>query len=351
MPRRLSDAATRSQVYLERLKAGFVRDYGRAQIELRKNVVGVLAMLEEDNLSQLSRAKLRTVLAELQAAQVSTTGAAMSSLLQSLEPLAGYIAGSEALTLASVVKTRFAAPTANLAYERALLEPVHATGQLLESFTKDWTIDEAARVANVVRKGWAEGQTVSQAVRSLRGTAGRRYKDGQLAMTERKAAAVINTATQHVSSAARMAVYEENDDLVTGYKFVATLDGQTTPICRSLDGRVFQPGKGPLPPMHVNCRSTTVPELSDEFDFLDAGAKRASYQGPVDASQTYYEWLRTQSEDFQNDALGPRRGQLMRDGGLSSAEFARLNLGRDFEPLTLAEMREMNPEAFKRAGL
>lgn len=351
--RSIIDAATRAQVYLERLKAGSVRDYDKAQAELRQAVMVVMAGIEADNLSDLSERELRSILRDLQDAQTGVTQAAMDNLNAGFAELADYVAASEAIGLTRAVGglARFAAPTGKLAYERALAEPLQATGQLLESFTKDWTGPEAARVADLVRKGWAQGRTTREVTTDIVGTRKNRYQDGALATTRRKAHAVVNTATQHVANAARMATYEENDDLITGYKFVATLDNKTTPICRSLDGRIFEPGKGPVPPLHVNCRSTTVPVLDDEYAFLGKGATRSAQKGPVDADLTYYDWLKTQPAKFQNDAIGPVRGKLLRDGGLTADQFARLNLGRDFEPLTLDQMREIEPEAFRKAGL
>jgi len=68
---------------------------------------------------------------------------------------------------------------------------------------------------------------------------------------------------------------------------------------------------------------------------------------------SYYDWLKTQSDtpEFIVDALGKSRAALFLKGGLSSSEFARLNLGRNFEPLTLAEMRDKDPLAFMKAGI
>lgn len=351
MSKKLFDIAARSQVYLERIKAGFVRDYGATQAELRDTIASILSKVEDGRLSNLTRQELRRLLAELQQAQVALTGQAMQNLLTELEPLAGFIVGSDALALSALTGTKFAAPTAKIAYQHALAEPLHATGQLLESFIQDWTATDAARVANLVRKGWAEGLTVSQVVQGIRGTARNKYQDGALNITARKARAVVQTATQHVASAARMAFYEANSDLIVGYRYIATLDNLTSQLCRSLDNQVFEPGKGPLPPMHVNCRSTTIPELGPQFDFLKQGETRASMNGQVAADQGYYTWLRTQPATFQNDAVGPVRGKLLRDGGLTAEEFRKLNLGRDFHPLTLKEMKGIDPEAFKRAGL
>jgi hypothetical protein len=94
-----------------------------------------------------------------------------------------------------------------------------------------------------------------------------------------------------------------------------------------------------------------VPVLKEQYRYLSEGEERSAENGPVDANLTYYEWLKTQPAAFQDEALGKTRGQLMRDGGLSAERFGRLNLGRDFRPMTLDEMRKKEPAAFKRAGL
>lgn len=121
--------------------------------------------------------------------------------------------------------------------------------------------------------------------------------------------------------------------------------------CRSLDGQVFKFGKGPLPPLHIRCRSTVVEELSDEYSWLSEGATRSSAQGYQDAQLSYYDWLKTQTADYQDEVLGPTRGKLLRDGGLSSEKFSALQLDRNFMPITLDEMKKRNPLAFKRAGI
>ena len=71
----------------------------------------------------------------------------------------------------------------------------------------------------------------------------------------------------------------------------------------------------------------------------------------VPADMTYFEWLKTQPADFQDAAIGPKRGELLRNGGISAERFSELNLNRNFEPRTLKEMRKLEPLAFKRAGI
>lgn len=55
---------------------------------------------------------------------------------------------------------------------------------------------------------------------------------------------------------------------VEEYEYLATLDMRTSEICRSLDGTVHKVNQAKVgvnfPPMHPNCRSTTVPKFSDQ---------------------------------------------------------------------------------------
>ena len=71
----------------------------------------------------------------------------------------------------------------------------------------------------------------------------------------------------------------------------------------------------------------------------------------VSAGLSYYEWLKTQPASFQDAALGPVRAQLFRNGGLTSERFAALQLDKNFRPLSLDQLRELEPEMFRKAGI
>jgi SPP1 gp7 family putative phage head morphogenesis protein len=222
---------------------------------------------------------------------------------------------------------------------------------MLEPFLEGWSANEVKAVGEVVAKGYINGLTTQQIKQSIRGTKAASYTDGIISRLGRNTDAVVKTSIQHVANTARQETWARNSDVVTGYRIIATLDSNTTAICRSLDRKEFKLGQGPMPPFHIRCRSTTVAVMAEEFQFLEEGATRSAVGGPVDAKQTYYDWLGGQSKEFQDDAIGPARAALFRDGGLSSEEFARLNLGRNFQPMTLDQMRKKEPAAFKKAGL
>ena len=93
-----------------------------------------------------------------------------------------------------------------------------------------------------------------------------------------------------------------------------------------------------------NCRSTISPVVSSEFDFLDAGAKRAARGADggmqIDANTTYYDFLKQQPAWFQDQALGPVRGAIFRNAGMSAEEFRVASVDGFGKPLTLKEMAE-----------
>ncbi len=73
--------------------------------------------------------------------------------------------------------------------------------------------------------------------------------------------------------------------------------------------------------------------------------------GQVAADLSYYDWLKLQPSAFQDQALGPTRAKLFRDGGLTLERFSELQLDRNFKPLTLEQMKKLEPLAFERAGI
>lgn len=106
------------------------------------------------------------------------------------------------------------------------------------------------------------------------------------------AEATIRTEGSNVAAQADMHVYKQAD--VETYEFMATLDDRTSEICQSLDGMHFnvkdaQAGVN-LPPMHVSCRSTTLPDVDMEGYDETRLAKDEDGQYIVVPKQTYSQW-------------------------------------------------------------
>ena len=353
----LSDIITRHQVFLEGLKTQFAGEFSAVLPKLEAGIEEVLNTLKTQSMSSLTKRELNQLLRDLRGAQVDMVVKNETAFHKKMKEFAGYESGFEARALTSTIgealkRLSLVVPSAEQAYTKALESPLSATGTLLDPFVSSWGEKHIEGVNNAVRLAWGEGRTVGQLMQQIRGTKALNYKDGLVQASRRQAEAVARTAVQHVSAASRDATWERNKDVVVGYIWVSTLDSSTTAVCRSLDQRKFKLGEGPKPPIHINCRSTTIADLGPEFEFLDKGATRSSQNGYVSAYKNpYYAWLKNQPPTFQDAVIGPTRAKLLRDGGLTAKRFAELNLNRSFQPLTLEQMQKLEPEAFRKAGI
>ena len=106
------------------------------------------------------------------------------------------------------------------------------------------------------------------------------------------------TESAHITESATMETYKQHG--IEEIEFVATLDEHTCPICGELDGKHY-PRKeavtgGNYPPVHPNCRCTTVAYFEqDDIDkmFDDYRIARENGSGEwyeVPADMTYQQW-------------------------------------------------------------
>lgn len=345
----LHDVTVRFQVYLERLKAGEVR---RMDGAIRQMDVAIRRAVLELGDSP-SRTKLESMLRTMRVDLLKITDRNADNYLKTLKQFTDYSLKFHTRTIELVLPASapaLAATSSAAAWTGVLYSPIQATGTLLEDFVGTWGNRAISRVEGAVRTGFAQGKTAADIVRLVRGTKANNFRDGILGgVTKREANAMVRTALQHVNNSAQQMIYEDNNDIIEGYIWISTLDSRTSTTCKSLDGKMFKMGKGPVPPIHINCRSSTIPKVRG-VDLLSE-TTRASKDGQVPADQTYYEWLKGQGAQFQDDALGTTRAKLFRNGGLSAEEFSKLSLDKNFQPLTLEEMKKKNPAAFDRAGV
>ena len=167
----------------------------------------------------------------------------------------------------------------------------------------------------IIQNGMLTGENLRDMVKRLRGelrladAAGISQtiaKGGELTtLTDSQIRALIRTSVTQMTNTVNQQMYIANQDVIDSYRYRAVLDLQTTPICQSLDGKVFKFGKGPQPPQHFGCRSTIVfiTKTEAEGDFQER-EKRAALGGLVPANMTYPEWIAKQSEAFQDKAFG-----------------------------------------------
>lgn len=212
--------------------------------------------------------------------------------------------------------------------------------ELLDAFNDE----ERKKIINAIRLAHHEGLSNAKLIQMIRGSRARNYQDGILATTTRHAKTIAHTGTAIVANQAKQAVIADNADIIKGIKILATLDLRTSGICRHLDGEIMPIDKAVYPPYHYNCRSS----FEIVYDGYTAPKQRASEHGVVE-NQSYYEWLKNQPAQYQDEVLGKTRAKLFRDGGMTVERFRALQLDKHFTPLTLEQMRALEPKAFEKA--
>jgi len=194
-------------------------------------------------------------------------------------------------------------------------------GEVVNKAFRGLAESQAQRFNAVVRTGILTGEPTPQIARRLIG----RLDFGELAKTARQQAlaggeltkmanhqvlTLVRTSVNQVNNAASQQVYKANEDVTQKYKYLATLDSRTSAICRSLDGKIFEYGKGPEPPVHFNCRSTTIAVidykalgLQPPEEVLETRGTRRSEGGGASAETNYGQWLMGKSREYQKDVF------------------------------------------------
>jgi SPP1 gp7 family putative phage head morphogenesis protein len=235
-------------------------------------------------------------------------------------------------------------------------------GEVVAKAFRGIAVDQAERFSQVVRQGLLTGETTQDIAKRLIGS----LQFGEEAKTVRQLVAaggqatavadnqvltLIRTSVNQVANSASQQVYEFNQDITKKYRYVATLDSRTSAICAALDGKEFEYGKGPEPPQHFNCRSTTVPVIDYEgLGFTPPPpATRASKDGQVPADITYGRWLKDKMPgdtnadviQRQQDALGSKAPYFRRLADKYGPDAAIAKLVRDDgSEVTLEQLRK-----------
>lgn len=331
------DRAIRHAVFLVRLRNGEANSIAklyntiipdiRSEIEQRVSSINFPGVHRPSKQRILRLKQLETVLKE-QIASIEF----LKVLRENLQKVALTEAESQIRILESVTPKdlgiSFSHPSTALLRSMVTSRPFD--GQVL----REWTKANAFRSVNLLMREINTGLTRGESIPDISGRVQR-----QLLTSKSNAQAITRTAVNHVSTQARELTYEHNDDVVKGVKFVATLDNRTTLTCASLDGKVFNVGEGPRPPMHFNCRSTTVPVLKS-WEELGISAKeltsstRASMNGEVPETQTYPQWLKRQPQSVQREVLGTSRFEKFKETG-NIEPF----VDNQFRPISIEELR------------
>lgn len=336
------DAASRHAIFIQRYANGLDNSQKKAMAKLFDKAQKVLDSYSLTNIGVADEARLYLELQELMG----------SSLKEQSDNIIGQLirfAKSEAefnLELfGSVVDADLQVPSVyEIEYSVIMRNFGFNSGLTIGSAFEQFGIKKARQAVQVIRDGILEGKTHSQLKQSFQSLFG---------LFAKQAGTIVRTGVNHVSTTVRMQTLEANKKIFDGYEWVSTLDSRTSLICASRDGVIypFKP-ESPRPPAHFGCRSTLIPKVKSRYNLLrDVDGDRPSVgpDGPkqVSAKTTYSGWLRKQSAAFQDEVLGPTRGKLFRQGGLSLTHF----VDERGEAYSLERLQSLRPLEFEKANL
>ena len=200
-------------------------------------------------------------------------------------------------------------------------------GEVISKAFRGIAVDQGERFSQVVRQGLLTGEPTPAIAKRLIGSLqfGEEAKTvkqmvaagGQAtAVADNQVMALVRTSINQVANTASQQVYEANQDITQKYRYVATLDSRTSSICAALDGKEFPYGRGPMPPQHFNCRSTTVPVIDYEALGLipPSEGKRAAAGGMVPSNTNYGQWLADRQKGESDAELRARQENVLGKG-------------------------------------
>ena len=344
--------AARLRAILAQLKESLEGWAGASTLSVIEDLQGLAVLQEEFVEEQLRKAlpiELRDQIKSVQispqfARSVATVDPTAINVVTLSDDLQAAVAGApQTFTLTATQGTAITLPN----------------GKVLEKSFRGLAASQADLFAKTVRNGLLSGESTSKIASRLKGSL--QFGDfgplsvrqlaqagGELtSVANRQVIALVRTSVNQVANETSQQVYKANQDITKRYRYVSTLDSKTSPICRALDGQEFKYGKGPKPPQHFNCRSTTVPVV----DYKGLGvsppppAKRAAQGGMVPEDQSYGEWLSKQSKERRADILGPEKvryfDRLSKKYGPTDA--IRRFVREDGSELTLEQLKRRYP--------
>lgn len=339
----VADALTQRQIFVERAKTALHSEHDAVTSAVIAALIVGLGRVSQPRIGQFSRSELNALVRRVLKAYDAESLGYITRLTDWLE----LYANQEASYITGVTNQAIDAEDkeAPVAWPFVVGGIIGATGLGVTQTLAGLRDTQRTAIKKLIQRAYAQNWSITQITTAFRGTAARKFKDGLLSKLRKAATATVDTVVQFGMSAARFKAMQNFLDFTLGYTWVSILDTRTSSTCRSLSGKVFKYGAGPIPPVHYRCRSHIMP-IFRATTKMNAIANKSVVLG-----ESYYVWLKRQPFAVQQDVLGPTWSKLFKDGGLSTDEFAAKIVNRRYEPLILDELRKKSPDVFARAGV
>lgn len=332
---KLSDYLITKQVYIESLKNGFNADFRK---QLPKLVKELKKLLSKYNREEISKRKIDSFVKAVSKIANRHYSVWLSELLIILKELVSVSAETSLLVASRYPRVKddeekerpipfvwLSAYEIEKIFNLIKGKDIPAVGVSLTDYLNTMPIYAAAKVEQMLKAGISSNYTAKELIDSVVGTSTNNYKDGVLLKLSNNADSIADTAMQHTDAfltAGILAIISNK------YRWISIIDNRTSNICRYRNRRIYNIGKGPLPPAHIRCRSTIVPVMLGEST----------------SDESFQSWLARQSEDMQKHVLGGKYN-LWASGKLKDLDFPKFN---QITPLSVSRFKSKMDELSTR---
>ena len=349
------------QIYLERLAS---TEGAKAIPYIKRIQSQVGALLADLPAKTLSQTKQNKIIEQIRKITLAELKGYTSDLKANNKTLGAYEAEYAAGAIDSVIETEDyvstipKTATVNAVTVGTPLKLGDTTYTTYTTYINTYYKKYADQIEGIATAGFQSGRTNQQVANQIMSEL--RLADnleGTTALTRaaREAKTIARTSMNHVATSARIAFGEENQDVIIGYRSIATMDNRTSKICRAYDNEVRKPGDkdwGSFKlPRHPNERSSLAPEVNGKYRYDDSDTKRPSNfqvdgkRDPkrVSSKQTYYEGMSKLNAADQDTILGPTLGKAFRKMD-NPEQFAAAQIDSLGRPLSITQMRQKDNE-------
>lgn len=395
--REVAYIAAEHQANLVRLAAAWAEEL-RGDMDLTNaELIGNLsALLEDYQIADYSVAAQKQYLA-MNAEVLKLRAQSFAAAADYMERQCQKLAENEAKWAAAIAKRSGASGMKNIRVSTIVKFAAVEDGKTISESIEAAAQEDARRISEVCREGVRKSKPLDQIVKEIRGTKESDYTDGIFETTRSEAETIARTGCMGIADEAKMQFYLQNTGVIRAIMHVATLSGNTCLVCGNLDGHIWKNPEElaliPNLPIHPNCRCVHLPVTemheinrskrpAEEENFWKEAERKYNEEHPgkrfsdlarstklkyyykaqkdyeertgkpafeeVPQNMSFSDWLKTKDAKYIEQYLGKTRYALYTKGELPLKRFINPATNVQF---TISELKELDIEAFKRAGL
>lgn len=240
---KLEEALIRDSVYMLRWSRQTYKRHAKLIDEAMADIAYKMAVRAPAS-GSLSEARYKAMLKYLRETSSVLHKGLYDLQVEDWKELAAYQSGftAQAIAAAYPVEMVVTPPAAAAIHAAAMSRPFQ--GKVLKEWYRDLSYSSQRSLQQAVKLGYSEGETISQITSRLKSI---------MEIDKRHAETIARTATNHMANRAIHEAALQNEYLFKSEVWVSTLDGRTSLICISRDGKEYPLNSGPYPPAHPNC--------------------------------------------------------------------------------------------------